>query len=294
MKPSKFVILANPSKDPEGKEIRRISEYLRSRGAQAWVLAEENGQIPRGIGDCPVLQEERKIGEMDMALILGGDGTMLSSARRLHYYHVPMLGINLGHLGFLTGCEKEDSQQVLKQVLAGDFQEEERVMLRGRIVHAGDQTEQHFTGLNDAAITRAAFSRMLTIGVEVEGRFMDHIQADGMIVATPTGSTGYNLSAGGPIVVPYARAILITPICPRSLSMRSIVISEKEEVCFYVLPEEGVEKMPELMLTLDGQQGYSIAPGDRVYISVDPVGIRLVRAAENTFFDTLRKKLFKE
>ena len=112
MKPSKFVILANPSKDPEGKEIRRISEYLRSRGAQVWVLAEENGQIPQGIGDCPVLQEEKKVREMDMALILGGDGTMLSSARRLHYYHVPMLGINLGHLGFLTGCEKEDSQHI--------------------------------------------------------------------------------------------------------------------------------------------------------------------------------------
>lgn len=258
------------------------------------MLEEADGSSVPGSEGIPVLEEDAAVQDMDMAIILGGDGTMLSSARRLHYYNVPLLGINLGHLGFLTGSEKEDCELVLGQILEGHFQEEERVMLKGRIVHEKDGSCQSFSGLNDAAITRGAFSRMLSIAVEINGRWMDYIQADGMIVATPTGSTGYNLSAGGPIVVPYARAILITPICPRSLSMRSIVISEEDELCFRVLSETMGQKTPELMLTLDGQQGFPIAPEDRVYIGVDPVSIRLVRTEDTTFFDTLRKKLFKE
>ena len=146
----------------------------------------------------------------------------------------------------------------------------------------------------DAVITRGAFSRMLSISVKINGRLMDYFQADGMIVATPTGSTGYNLSAGGPIVVPYARGILITPICPRSLTMRSIVVSETDEINFEVLPETMGQKTPELMLTVDGQQGYPIVPGDQVFIEVDPVGVRLTHMENTTFFDTLRKKMFKE
>ena len=292
MIPSKFLILANASKDPEGKEIRRIGRYLKEKGAQVWILAEPDGGVPKGAEEIPVMRQDQDVQNMDMAIILGGDGTMLSSARRLHRYNVPLLGINLGHLGFLTGSEKEDCEQVLDQVLAGNFRQEERVMLNGRIVR-GDST-QEFSGLNDAVITRGAFSRMLSIAVEVNGSLMDYIQADGMIVATPTGSTGYNLSAGGPIVVPYARAILMPPICPRSLSMRSIVIPEEDEICFWVTKETMGQQTPELMLTVDGQEGYPIAPEDRVYIGVDPVRIRLVRIEDRTFFDTLRKKLFKE
>lgn len=294
MIPSKFVIAANPVKDPQGKETRHISHYLRSRGCQVYLLAQPDGSVPAGTDSIPVLRKEEEVRSMDLVIILGGDGTMLSNARRLHRCNVPLLGINLGHLGFLTGSEKEDCEQVLDQILAGKFNQEERVMLSGRIVHKKDGSQQLFSGLNDAAITRGAFSRMLSIEVEINGKPMEYIQADGMIVATPTGSTGYNLSAGGPIVVPYARAILITPICPRSLSMRSIVISEEDELCFRVLPETMGQKTPELMLTLDGQQGFPLAPDDRVYIAVDPVSIRLVRTEDTTFFDTLRKKLFKE
>lgn len=294
MIPSKFVIAANPVKDPEGRETRRICDYLRRRGREVYLLAQPDGSIPQGTESIPVLRGEEEVRPMDMAIVLGGDGTMLSSARRLQHCNVPLLGINLGHLGFLTGSEKEDCEQVLDQILAGNFRQEERVMLSGRIVHAKDGSQQRFSGLNDAAITRGAFSRMLSIAVEINGKQMEYIQADGMIVATPTGSTGYNLSAGGPIVVPYARAILITPICPRSLSMRSIVISEEDELCFWVLPETMGQKTPELMLTLDGQQAFPIAPEDRVYIAVDPVSVRLVRTEDTTFFDTLRKKILKE
>ena len=249
-------------------------------------------EVPAELADMERLQEAQ-VSQMDLVIVLGGDGTILSSARRLHEYDVPLLGINLGHLGFLTGSEKEDCESVLDQVLEGRYREEERVMLRGRIVHTNGE-EQYFSGLNDAVITRGAFSRMLSISVKINGRLMDYFQADGMIVATPTGSTGYNLSAGGPIVVPYARGILITPICPRSLTMRSIVVSETDEINFEVLPETMGQRTPELMLTVDGQQGYSIVPGDQVFIGVDPAGVRLIHMENTTFFDTLRKKMFKE
>ncbi len=293
MKPSKFVISTNFTKDPGGEETRHIASFLRERGAKVWVLSDDPG-LPfseeEGIGILP----PERVGEMDLVIVLGGDGTILSGARRLHKYKVPLLGINLGHLGFLTGSEKEECEEALRQILAGRYREEERIMLRGRILREDGSEETVFTGLNDAVITRGAFSRMLSISVKVNGRVMDYFQADGMIVATPTGSTGYNLSAGGPIVVPYARGILITPICPRSLTMRSIVVSETDEINFEVMPETMGQKTPELMLTVDGQQGYPIVPGEQVFIGVDPVGIRLIHMEDTTFFDTLRKKMFKE
>ena len=292
MNPCKFVISTNFTKDPEGVETRHIASYLQERGARVWLLVKPQDEVPAELADMERLQEAQ-VSQMDLVIVLGGDGTILSSARRLHEYDVPLLGINLGHLGFLTGSEKEDCESALDQVLEGRYREEERVMLRGRIVHTNGE-EQYFSGLNDAVITRGAFSRMLSISVKINGRLMDYFQADGMIVATPTGSTGYNLSAGGPIVVPYARGILITPICPRSLTMRSIVVSETDEINFEVLPETMGQRTPELMLTVDGQQGYSIVPGDQVFIGVDPAGIRLIQMENTTFFDTLRKKMFKE
>ena len=292
MNPCKFVISTNFTKDPEGIETRHIASYLQERGARVWLLVKPQDEVPAELADMERLQEAQ-VSQMDLVIVLGGDGTILSSARRLHEYDVPLLGINLGHLGFLTGSEKEDCESALDQVLEGRYREEERVMLRGRIVHTNGE-EQYFSGLNDAVITRGAFSRMLSISVKINGRLMDYFQADGMIVATPTGSTGYNLSAGGPIVVPYARGILITPICPRSLTMRSIVVSETDEINFEVLPETMGQKTPELMLTVDGQQGYPIVPGDQVFIGVDPAGIRLIQMENTTFFDTLRKKMFKE
>lgn len=292
MNPCKFVISTNFTKDPEGIETRHIASYLQERGARVWLLVKPQDEVPAELADMERLQEAQ-VSQMDLVIVLGGDGTILSSARRLHEYDVPLLGINLGHLGFLTGSEKEDCESALDQVLEGRYREEERVMLRGRIVHTNGE-EQYFSGLNDAVITRGAFSRMLSISVKINGRLMDYFQADGMIVATPTGSTGYNLSAGGPIVVPYARGILITPICPRSLTMRSIVVSETDEINFEVLPETMGQKTPELMLTVDGQQGYPIVPGDQVFIGVDPTGIRLIQMENTTFFDTLRKKMFKE
>ncbi|HIR35604.1 MAG TPA: NAD(+)/NADH kinase [Candidatus Faecimorpha stercoravium] len=292
MNPCKFAISTNFTKDPEGVETRHIASYLQERGARVWLLVKPQDEVPAELADMERLQEAQ-VSQMDLVIVLGGDGTILSSARRLHEYDVPLLGINLGHLGFLTGSEKEDCESVLDQVLEGRYREEERVMLRGRIVHTNGE-EQYFSGLNDAVITRGAFSRMLSISVKINGRLMDYFQADGMIVATPTGSTGYNLSAGGPIVVPYARGILITPICPRSLTMRSIVVSETDEINFEVLPETMGQRTPELMLTVDGQQGYSIVPGDQVFIGVDPAGVRLIHMENTTFFDTLRKKMFKE
>lgn len=289
MKPSKFLMIVNPSKDPLGQETRLITDFLLQRGAEIWILQDPGHKFDTQI---PVVTKDN-LPHVDMAIVLGGDGTMLGSARDLWNTGIPILGINLGHLGFLTACEKEDCLIVLDLVLQGHYRLEERCMLQGRILHRKDGSEVVFRGLNDAAITRGSFSRMLSIAVEFNGRLMDHIYADGLVVATPTGSTGYNLAAGGPILVPSANALVFTPICPRSLSVRSIVTSKRDSLQFRVLPEEDLA-FPALMLTIDGQEGYPIAPLDEVSVEVVPGAARLVRTEDSTFFDTIRKKLFNE
>ncbi len=264
-------------------------EFLQKRGCEVALLPEKE-KLTDWAGFTVITEEEAS--GWDMAVILGGDGTILSSARRLFRSGIPLFGINLGHLGFLTACEKEDAFEVLSRILEGEYRLEDRTMLAGFIRRTSGE-EVHFCGLNDAAVTRGYFSRMLAIDVWMNDRFMDRVYADGLVVATPTGSTGYNLSAGGPIVVPSGRSLVLTPICARSLSMRSILMAPTDVIAFAVDPDNMGEYPPSLMLTVDGQEPYPVAPGERVEIrAAEPV--QLVRTPESDFFDTLRSKLFNE
>ena len=222
--------------------------------------------------------------DSDLLITFGGDGTLLSVAR--HAPHdVPILGVNMGTLGFLTEVRVEEFPEVLEQVLSGKFQADRRVSFDVTVKGPG-RDGRIFRVLNDATINKSALARIVEMHLSVSGVFVSSFRADGLIVATPTGSTAYNLSAGGPIVYPTMGAIVITPICPHMLANRPIVLPDDLEL------EIGIATSnQEIFLTLDGQEGLPITSEDRVCISKSASSVRLIRSPDKNYFDVLRAKL---
>jgi NAD+ kinase len=221
----------------------------------------------------------------DMVLVLGGDGTLLSVARLLGDSGIPLLGVNLGTLGFLTELGVLEMYGALEKVLAGDFAIEERMRLTVGLIRAGARVAE-YTVLNDAVITKGALARIIDLETFVDGEYVTTYKADGLIISTPTGSTAYSLSAGGPIVEPELAITLITPICPHTLTNRPLVVSGGSGI-EVVLPGPN-EKV---FLTLDGQEGRQLAEGDRVHVSPSPHRLRLIQTKGKRFHDVLRAKL---
>ena len=239
----------------------------------------------KGINELfPMTQEEYERREVplhcDVMMVLGGDGTLLSIADVAAKSSTPIIGVNLGYLGFLTEVKPEEMEEVLIQFLEGKAVIEERDML-----------EVFFDGkrdlvLNDAVINKGALARIIRIKVKIDGLDVTIVRADGIIVSTATGSTGYSLSAGGPIVTPGVSAIVITPICPHTLTMRPIVISSSSSVELELLTSG-----EDVYLTLDGQRGKALNKGDSVFIKLSEKKLKLVRPYYRNYFEMLREKL---
>lgn len=223
--------------------------------------------------------------EIDLIIALGGDGTLLSVARQVCLYQVPILCINLGHLGFLTEIEVTDMYPALEQVLDGRYIIENRMMLQVA-VNRNDMEMEAFYALNDAVISKGSFSRLIHLKAYIDDEFVNNYIADGLIIATPTGSTAYSLSAGGPIVSPNLESLLITPICPHSLNSRSLVISDKEVVKVYV-----EDPSSDIVMTIDGQEGFQLLNGDVVILKKAGVYTHLVRINNKNFYRLLYEKL---
>jgi NAD+ kinase len=222
---------------------------------------------------------------LDLLLTLGGDGTLLRGAR-LVGPAVPILGINLGHLGFLTTAAPDELEAALDRWLAGDYQLDERMVLAIRCESPTGVCGGTYTALNDAVLHKGGAARVIRLKVTAQPEEVGSYSADGIILATPTGSTAYSLSAGGPVVHPSVDCIIATPISPHTLSVRPIVLPADATITLEVLsPTE------ELILTVDGQDGETLTPGARVVVSRSPHPVRLVRFPEQTFFSTLRRKL---
>jgi len=225
-------------------------------------------------------------GHSDLLITFGGDGTLLSIARHAPA-HVPVLGVNMGTLGFLTEIRVEEFPQILDDVLEGRFDVEARVTFDVTVRGPGHGDKQYRV-LNDATLNKSALSRIMEVKVSVAGLFVSNFRADGLIVSTPTGSTAYNLSAGGPIVYPTMHAVIITPICPHMLTNRPIVLPDELDIEIGVVARsEGQE----IFLTLDGQEGLPIADADRVYIRKSEQRVLLVQSPDKNYFDVLRAKL---
>ncbi len=220
----------------------------------------------------------------DLLVTFGGDGTLLSVARHAPD-NVPILGVNMGTLGFLTEVAVDEFPEALERVLAGRYQAEERVSFDVSVQGNG-RDDRSYRVLNDATINKSALARIIEMRVTVSGVFVSTFRADGLIIATPTGSTAYNLSAGGPIIYPTMHAIVITPICPHMLTNRPIVLPDELDV------EIGIATAnQEIFLTLDGQEGLPITENDRVCVRKSAGSVKLVRIGEKNYFDVLRAKL---
>jgi NAD+ kinase len=224
--------------------------------------------------------------EIDALLTLGGDGTLLRGARFLAGRQVPILGINLGRLGFLTSCGIEDLETAVTRLASGEFRAEARMRLDARALGDDGTERKQWTALNDVVLHKGGFARMLQLRVAANGESIATYAADGIVIATPTGSTAYNLSAGGPIVVPTVESILLTAISPHTLSVRPLVLPPSAEVT--VRAEDGPE---ELLVTVDGQVGGTFTSGETLVVRRSEKPVLIVRFPGITFFSRMRKKL---
>ena len=256
-----------------------LAEWLRRRDLTA-VLDDATLRAKGGAGQLPFRPEE----PYDLVIVLGGDGTLLATARNLSP-GVPILGVNLGNLGFLTEVGRGGLYPALVQVLAGKFQTEERSLLDVELRRASGGVSS-FRVLNDAVVTKSALARIIELTLEVDGHLIARYRSDGVIISTPTGSTAYNLSAGGPIVHPLLPVVVLTPICPHALSLRPIVVPATG------LIEVTLEtQREEVYLTCDGQEGTSLGHRDTVRVTRSPSVVRLVKVETPSFYDNLRAKL---
>lgn len=221
----------------------------------------------------------------EIAVVLGGDGTFLSVARFLEDRSTPVIGVNLGGLGFLTEITKETCHRELQEILNGKFEIEQRMRLQVITRREGKEIFRQSV-LNDVVINKGALARIVDVKINIDGRYLTHYRADGLIFATPTGSTAYNLSAGGPIVYPTTRSIILTPICPFTLTNRPIILPSE-----VVIEVELGERIKDVTLTCDGQVGCQLAPSDTIFISAAANPLRLIKTPSVDYFEILRTKL---
>lgn len=233
--------------------------------------------------DKPLLTSPSQI---HVALSLGGDGTLLRTARFLDGAAVPILGVNLGRLGFLTSCSAAEMKTALEAVAAGDYEVDERMALRAEAIRVDGTPNEEWQALNDIVMHKGGFARMLTVRASVNDEVLGAYNCDGIVIASPTGSTAYSLSAGGPLVTPSLDSIILTPISAHALAIRPIVLPPNVTVTL-----ESVDGPEEVLITVDGQAGTQLASGDRLTVRRAPRPVRIVRFPGNSFFDRLRVKL---
>ncbi len=259
-----------------------IAQFLHRQGCE--VALERETANNTGLSDYPVLDVEQIGAQCDLGLVLGGDGTMLGIGRRLAPHGVPLIGINQGRLGFITDIALEGYQSVLKPMLEGQYEEESRAMMQASVMRDG-RCVFSATAMNDVVVNRGATTGMVELRVEVDGRFVANQRADGLIIATPTGSTAYALSAGGPLLHPSIAGWLLVPIAPPTLSNRPIVLSDRGEVAIELVAGRDASA------NFDMQSLASLLHGDRIVVRRSPHQVRFLHPQRWSYFDTLRRKL---
>ena len=261
----------------------QIGSELQRRGLTV-VLDDETAGLTDGtFGSAPKSELGRNC---DLLITFGGDGTLLSVARHAAET-VPILGVNMGTLGFLTEIRLEEFPAVLERVLDGDYEVEPRVTFSVSVSGPAHDPSKRYRVLNDVAINKSAVARIIEMRVSVAGLFVSTFRGDGMIVATPTGSTAYNLSAGGPIIYPTMGAVVITPICPHMLTNRPLVLPDELDIEIGLITPDSKD----IFLTLDGQEGFEISERDRVCVRKSEERVLLIQSPEKNYFDVLRNKL---
>lgn len=276
----KVGIIAKPKKQA-GNVIRELIRWCEGKKVD-YLLDSESASLVELESD---LKRVDVVDRSDIVVVLGGDGTLLSVARLVYGKDVPILGVNLGSLGFLTEFTIDDMIPMMDRIIAGDYQVEERSLLTATIYRRDSQIATYRT-LNDVVIHKGTLARIIELETYVDGEYLTTYRADGLIVATPTGSTAYSLAAGGPILYPLIDAIVLNPICPFTLSQRAIVLNDTVTIDVILVTEN-----EDVFVTLDGQEGFALRVKDRVTIKKAPNTIKLIKNPYKTFFEVLRTKL---
>ncbi|MCX7774336.1 MAG: NAD(+)/NADH kinase [Clostridia bacterium] len=277
----KIGIAVNKDKDVDYTHTKLIVGKLIEKGFEALVSHETKSGI------ClPATASETMFEDADFIICVGGDGTFLKAAREAYLYEKPVLGINKGSVGFLAEVETRDIESAIERLAQGTFTVQPRMVLDVSVIRDGKAVFQDIA-INDAVVSRMALSRILRLQVDLDDKFVDSFPGDGIIVATPTGSTGYSLSAGGPIVQPDMRCMVISPICPHILYSRSFIASESKTV--KVIIEDKYEI--NAMLTLDGQEGFKLEQGDLVCVTASRNNVYFASVSHVNFYDVLRAKI---
>jgi NAD+ kinase len=259
----------------------RLLDWLGSRGLKC-LVEEQLAACTRGVKG---FAREELADNVDLLVVLGGDGTLLSAARLLAGSPVPLLGVNAGGLGFLTEIALEELFPVMELVLKGEVDVIQRTMLDA-VVHRFDQEMAHHRVLNEVVVNKGALARIIDLETHIGEHYLTTYKADGLIISSPTGSTAYNLSAGGPIVYPSLPSIIITPICPHTLTNRPIILPDNVVIWVSIGGVDG-----DVYLTFDGQVGYQLHEGDRLEVSTSSTPLYIIRSPHRSFFDVLRNKL---
>ena len=274
-------IISKPNAPAAGELVPKLIEWLRHRG----ITVRIDGETGVYAGGIAGLVRERVPDTCDMLIVLGGDGTLLSAARAMGRREIPLFPVNLGGLGFLTAITVDEVFPELERALRGEHRIARRKLMTAEVVRGGDVVAS-FDALNDAVLTKSSIARMIDLDAHVDDQFVCAYKADGLIISTPTGSTAYSLSAGGPIVYPTVDAFCLTPICPHTLTNRPLIVPSQ-------MPIRIVSRAmnEDAYLTVDGQVGNPLEGGDVVECATSDFDVLLIQPPDKTFFDVLRQKL---
>lgn len=276
-------VFPNTNKTNADLVLKRIVDFYKTKKVKLLLpqkAADELGYAHLGTEN---LLEEK----IDIGLTIGGDGTLLNTCRKVADRDIPVCGINIGRLGFLADIELAELESKLDKILNNDYRIEERLMIAAIIKREKSMTYVG-SAINDIVVTKGGFARMLTLGLSIDDYLVANYQADGLIVSTSTGSTGYSLSAGGPIINPSLKLLLVTPICPHTLNARPMIISQDEEVRINIAASH-----TDIVLTFDGQDSYCLLPGDEVIVKKSPLIAQIIKFEDKNYYHTMRTKLWK-
>ena len=278
-----LAVFPNVSKRRSVEIVDRIFNFYKNKNVRLVMPATEARQFRKEEYGLPCVERVH----IDMALSIGGDGTLLGVCRRFREQGIPVCGINLGTLGFLADIEPNELESRLAKILVGDYIVEHRLLLSG---YVRNELGERFLGnaINDVVISKGGGARMLKLSTYVNDTYLMSYKADGVIISSPTGSTAYSLSAGGPILNPNIRALILTPICPHTFQMRPLIVSEDDEICIKI------EANRDLMVTLDGQEIFQIQPNDDIVVRKSRAVAKIVKFADKNYYDVLKAKLWKE
>lgn len=274
----KFAVISNKTKDTGGEHLKAVCEAITANGGDAALKM----RIER---DSVI--DVSKIDGLDMIMALGGDGTFLHVARKTARTGTPILGVNIGSLGFLTGIEVQEIGETVKKITAGDYEIEKRMMIKAS-VYREDREMKTTDALNDIVISRGILSRIVNLRTFIDGGYVDTFPGDGLIISTPTGSTGYSLSAGGPVIDHRMDLMVLTPICPHIMHAKSFVTPSDAIISIEVVEADDYS----CSLTADGQMGFELKGKDRVDITRSRTEINMVRTGDGNIYKTLRRKIY--